>query len=150
MGTVQGHVARRAKPPPELSSATSKASVGPLNADERHAEAMLAKFGRDAFRDGLSELLDWAERQAREILRSIRHGEHFFSDGTDENGVGLALILWIKDDKAALGFTGTDPQLTPSLNAPKGEPMPCHTPLLVGASTRALHAQPAARAQRRA
>ena len=36
------------------------------------------------------------------------------------DGVGLALILWIKDDKAALGFTGTDPQLTPSLNAPKG------------------------------
>jgi N-methylhydantoinase B/oxoprolinase/acetone carboxylase alpha subunit len=49
-----------------------KELVGALNTNERKVHAMLAKFGRDAFRDGLSELLDWAERQACEILRSIR------------------------------------------------------------------------------
>jgi N-methylhydantoinase B len=80
--------------------------------------------------------LDWAEHQAREILRSIPDGEYCFCDYADEDGVNgnpcrLALKLIIRGDEAVLDFTGTDPQLTSSLNVPTGND-PRHSLLLVG------------------
>ncbi|SEE14966.1 N-methylhydantoinase B [Rhizobiales bacterium GAS191] len=121
---------------PQQNLGDLKALVGALNTGERKVQAMLAKFGRGAFREGLSGLLDWAEHQARDILRSIPDGEYVFSDYADEDGVDgnpcrLALALRIKGDEAVLDFTGTDPQLTSSLNVPTGSD-PRHTLLLVG------------------
>ena len=43
---------------------------------------------RHASRQGMSDLLDYAEHQAREILRSIPDGEYFFADYADEDGAG--------------------------------------------------------------
>jgi N-methylhydantoinase B len=121
---------------PQQNLGDLKALVGALNTGERKVQAMLAKFGRDTFREGLAGLLDWAEHQARDILRSIPDGEYGFCDYADEDGVNgnpcrLALTLTIKGDEAVLDFTGTDPQLTSSLNVPTGSD-PRHTLLLVG------------------
>ncbi len=121
---------------PQQNLGDLKALVGALNTGERKVQAMLAKFGRDTFREGLAGLLDWAEHQARDILRSIPDGEYGFCDYADEDGVDgnpcrLALTLTIKGDEAVLDFTGTDPQLTSSLNVPTGSD-PRHTLLLVG------------------
>jgi N-methylhydantoinase B len=121
---------------PEQNLGDLKALVGAINTGERKVKAMLAKFGKELFREGLSGLLDWSEHQARETLRSIPDGEYFFSDYADEDGVGgnpcrLALSLTIKGDEAVLDFTGTDPQLASSLNVPTGSD-PRHTLLLVG------------------
>ena len=64
-----------------------KALVGALNTGERKVQAMVAKFGAGrASRDGLDGLLDYAEHQAREILRSIPDGEYLFADYADEDG----------------------------------------------------------------
>ncbi|MFI4996154.1 MAG: hydantoinase B/oxoprolinase family protein [Hyphomicrobiales bacterium] len=121
---------------PQQNLGDLKALVGALNTGERKVQAMLAKFGRDTFREGLAGLLDWAEHQARDILRSIPDGEYGFCDYADEDGVDgnpcrLALTLTIKGEEAVLDFTGTDPQLTSSLNVPTGSD-PRHTLLLVG------------------
>ena len=113
-----------------------KALVGALNTGERKVAAMIDKFGLDTFRDGLSALLDYSEHQAREILASMPDGEYRFTDFADEDGpdgnpVRLAVALHIRGDEAVLDFTGTDPQLTSSLNVPTGSD-PRHTLLLVG------------------
>jgi len=113
-----------------------KALVGALNTGERKVQAMLQKFGVDTFRRGLVGLLDYAEYQAREILRSMPDGEYRFADFADEDGVDgnpcrLAVSLRITGDEAVLDFTGSDPQLTSSLNVPTGG-NPRHTLLLVG------------------
>lgn len=121
---------------PEQNLGDLKAFIGALNTGERKIEAMLDKFGVDAFREGLGALQDYAEHQAREILRGIPDGEYFFADYADEDSVGgnpcrLALTLRIRDDAAELDFTGSDPQLTSALNVPTGGD-PRHTLLLVG------------------
>ena len=97
---------------------------------------MLRKFGPDSFTAGLAALLDYAEQQAREVLRTIPDGEYFFADFADEDSVDgnpcrLALTLRITGDSAQLDFTGSDPQLTSALNVPTGSD-PRHTLLLVG------------------
>lgn len=121
---------------PEQNLGDLKAFVGALNTGERKVRAMLAKFGAGCFREGLAGLLDYAEHQAREILRSIPDGEYFFADYADEDGVNgnpcrLALTLRIAGDSATLDFTGSDPQLGSALNVPTGGD-PRHTLLLVG------------------
>jgi len=121
---------------PEQNLGDLKAFTGALNTGERKVRAMLAKFGAKGFRDGCAGLLDYAEHQAREVLRSIPDGDYAFSDYCDEDGpngnpVRLALKLCIRGDSAVLDFTGTDPQLTSALNVPTGSD-PRHTLLLVG------------------
>ena len=121
---------------PEQNLGDLKAFTGALNTGERKLRAMIRKFGIDGFRAGCAGLLDYAEHQAREVLRSIPDGEYAFADYCDEDGpegnpVRLALRLVIRGDEAVLDFTGTDPQLTSALNVPTGS-HPRHTLLLVG------------------
>lgn len=121
---------------PQLNMGDLKALAGALNTGERKIRAMIAKFGAEGFMNGLDRLMDYAEHQARDILRSIPDGEYVFSDYADEDGVDgnpcrLALKLTIRGDAAILDFTGSDPQLGSSLNVPTGSD-PRHTLLLVG------------------
>ncbi|WP_159999388.1 hydantoinase B/oxoprolinase family protein [Roseomonas sp. 18066] len=121
---------------PELNIGDLKAFVGAMNTGERKVREMIAKFGAATLKQGLSDLLDYAEHQAREILRSIPDGEYFFADYADEDGpdgfpARLAVTLRIQGDSAVLDFTGSDPQLTSSLNVPTGG-NPHHTLMLVG------------------
>jgi N-methylhydantoinase B len=121
---------------PEQNLGDLKAFTGALNTGERKLRAMIRKFGVEGFRRGLAGLLDYAEHQARAVLRSIPDGEYRFADYCDEDGpdgnpVRLALRLVIKGEEAMLDFTGTDPQLTSALNVPTGS-HPRHTLLLVG------------------
>ncbi|MBR0643045.1 hydantoinase B/oxoprolinase family protein [Plastoroseomonas hellenica] len=121
---------------PEQNLGDLKAFVGALNTGERKLREMIARFGTETLVQGLSDLQDYAEHQAREILRSIPNGDYFFSDFADEDGpdghpARLAVTLRIRGDAAELDFTGSDPQLTSSLNVPTGG-NPRHTLMLVG------------------
>ena len=57
---------------PEQNWGDLKAFVGAMNTGERKVKEMVEKFGVDVFRRGTEDLMDYAEHQAREILRSIR------------------------------------------------------------------------------
>ncbi|MGE0718370.1 MAG: hydantoinase B/oxoprolinase family protein [Alphaproteobacteria bacterium] len=121
---------------PDQNWGDLKAFVGAMNTGERKVRDMIAKFGVETLRQGMSDLMDYAEFQARDILRSIPDGEYFFSDYADEDSVNgnpcrLALTLKIKGDEAILDFTGSDPQLTSAINVPTGG-NPRHTLMLVG------------------
>lgn len=121
---------------PALNIGDIKALVGALNTGERKIHAMIAKFGRDGFVQGVAALLDQAEAQARDLLRAMPDGTWDFADYADEDSVQanpcrLRLRLTIQGDSAVLDFTGSDPQLASSLNVPSGGD-PRHTMLLVG------------------
>jgi len=121
---------------PEQNWGDLKAFVGAMNVGERKVKEMLAKFGPKTFSEGLDALLDYAEHQAREVLRAIPDGDYFFSDYNDEDSPGghpcrFALTLKIRGDEAVLDFTGSDPQLNSSINIPTGGD-PRHTLMLVG------------------
>lgn len=121
---------------PEQNLGDLKAFVGALNTGERKMRAMIEKFGPERVKQGLAGLQDYAEHQAREILRNIPDGTYTFADYADEDAVNgnpcrLALALTIDGDSAILDFTGSDPQLTSALNVPTGGD-PRHTLLLVG------------------
>ncbi len=102
-----------------------KAQIASVNIGERKIHEILGRFGAETFRDGIQEMLDYAEEQARAVIRGIPDGEYFFADFADEDGEGgvpcrMALTLRVRDDMVELDYTGSDPQVASSLNMPTG------------------------------
>ena len=102
-----------------------KAQLAAVNTGERRVHEMIEKFGIDTFRDGIDDLLDYAETQARAIISGLPDGEYFFADYMDEDAVDgwpcrIALNLTIEGDSCVFDFSTSDPQLESSMNIPTG------------------------------
>lgn len=110
---------------PEQNWGDLNAQIASVNIGERKLHEIIARFGRQSFSSGLDELLDYAERQARAVIRTIPDGEYFFADYADEDQAGgypvrIAVTLLVHGDTLTIDFTGSDPQLVSSLNVPTG------------------------------
>ncbi len=110
---------------PEQNMGDLAAQIASVNTGERKVHEMIARFGADGLRRGMATLLDYAEMQARAIVRAIPDGDYAFADYADEDSAGgyplrIALSLQVRDESLVLDFTGTDPQLQSSLNVPTG------------------------------
>ncbi len=121
---------------PEQNWGDLQALVAAVDAGERRTLDLVRRFGPDTIVDGFADLLDYAEAQARDVLRELPDGEYRFEEYCDEDGpdgdpLRLCLALRIKGDGAELDFTGSDPQTLSSLNVPTGG-HPRHSLLLVG------------------
>ena len=122
---------------PDQNWGDLKALVAAVNTGERRVLDLVRRFGAQTLVDGMADLLDYAEAQARAVLASVPDGEYRFTEYCDEDGVDgdplrLCLALRIEGDRAVLDFAGTDPQTLSSLNVPTGG-HPRHSLLLVGA-----------------
>ena len=121
---------------PEQNWGDLKAQIAAMHTGERKVREMIAKFGIETFRAGIHELMDYAERQARALVKSLPDGSYFFSDYIDEDSVGgnpcrIALDVTIAGDAITFDFTGSDPQLESSINMPTGGD-PRHILMMVG------------------
>ena len=122
---------------PDQNWGDLKALVAAVNTGERRVLDLVRRFGVTTVVDGLADLLDYAEAQARAVLAGIPDGTYHFTEYADEDAAGgnplrLCLALTIDGDGADLDFAGTDPQTLSSLNVPTGG-HPRHSLLLVGA-----------------
>lgn len=102
-----------------------KALVAAVNTGERRVLELVRRFGVRTVVDGLADLLDYAEAQARAVLAGLPDGEWRFVEYCDEDGANgdplrLCLTLRISGDAAVLDYTGTDPQTLSSMNVPTG------------------------------
>lgn len=110
---------------PDQNWGDLNAQLASINVGERKMHEIVHRFGFDDFMEGVEQILDYAEAQARAILRNVPDGEYFFADYADEDSVGgkpcrIALTLRVKGDEVELDYTGSDPQLGSSLNMPTG------------------------------
>ncbi|RVT92209.1 hydantoinase B/oxoprolinase family protein [Rhodovarius crocodyli] len=110
---------------PEQNHGDLMAQFASVNIGERRIHEIIARFGYPAFASGIEQILDYAEEQARRVIRDIPDGEYFFADYADEDGEGgnpcrMALTVRVQGDEVELDYTGSDPQLASSLNMPTG------------------------------
>ena len=110
---------------PEQNRGDLNAQIACVNIGERKVHEIIARFGRDAFKTGIYQLLDYAEQQARALIRAVPDGEYKFADYADEDSVDgyparICLNVKVQGDSIVIDFTGTDPQLASSLNMPTG------------------------------
>ncbi|MGI4985159.1 MAG: hydantoinase B/oxoprolinase family protein, partial [Janthinobacterium lividum] len=110
---------------PEQNRGDLKAQIAMLMTGERRILEIIERFGIAQFKAGMDALLEYSEEQARTIVRSMPDGEYFFAEYADEDSVNgkplrVALTLKIDDGSLIFDFTGSDPQLSSSLNMPTG------------------------------
>ena len=120
---------------PEQNWGDLKAQIAAMATGERKVHEMIARFGIDTFREGIQDLLDYGEKQARRLIERIPDGEYFFADYMDEDSVDgkpcrVAVNMIVDGDEVVFDFSQTDPQLTSSLNIPTGGD-PRHVLLMV-------------------
>ena len=121
---------------PEQNWGDLNAQLACVKVGERKVQGIIERFGLEAFKAGLDQLLDYAEEQARSLVRSIPDGDYNFSDYADEDSVNgypvrICLTVRVRGDALTMDFTGTDPQLVSSLNMPTGG-NPHHSLITVG------------------
>ena len=61
---------------PEQNWGDLKAQIAACNTGERKVHEMIERFGVDTFRNGVGDLLDYAEQQARAIISELPDGEY--------------------------------------------------------------------------
>lgn len=110
---------------PDQNWGDLNAQVASVNTGERKVREMIERFGIEDFKSGIKSLMNYAEAQARSIIRSLPDGEYAFTDYADEDSqdgypVRIALKMTVAGDELVLDFTGSDPQLRSSLNVPTG------------------------------
>ncbi|TWF46440.1 hydantoinase B/oxoprolinase family protein [Neorhizobium alkalisoli] len=110
---------------PEQNWGDLNAQIACVAVGEAKVHDIIRRFGKEGFRAGLGQLLDYSEAQARRVISELPDGEYFFADYADEDQTGgypvrMAVTLKIHGDSLTVDFTGSDPQLVSSLNMPTG------------------------------
>jgi N-methylhydantoinase B len=91
-------------------------------AEERIAE-LVRRRGRDPVLLAFREVLAYAERRAREVLKVLPDGEYravgeIEGDGVDDEDVRLAVAVEIHGDSLTVDFDGTSPAVRGNVNCP--------------------------------
>ena len=110
---------------PRQNRGDLNAQIASLAVGERKVREIVARFGRAGFRAGVADLLDYAEAQARAIVRTIPDGDYAHAEYADEDSDNgppcrIAITLSVRGGELVLDYTGSDPQLSASLNMPTG------------------------------
>jgi N-methylhydantoinase B len=115
---------------PDQNWGDIKAELASLATADRRVRELVERYGRDAVRDGIADLLTSAEERARKIISTIPDNRYEASDYMEiDTGEGsdrpirIALALEIRGDEIKLDFTGSDVQVKAAFNLPTyGQP----------------------------
>ena len=109
---------------PEKNRGDVLAMLGALKRAELRVTGLAAKFGGGVLRTALDDILDYAEAQARSLIRDVPDGDYEFWDYLEGDlmpegrHVRIRLTLRIRGEDMLLDFAGTDPQVAAAFNIP--------------------------------
>jgi N-methylhydantoinase B len=105
---------------PRQREADLRAQLAAGRAGAERVEALIERFGIAAYRDGLEETLDYAERRTRAKVAELEDGVREASDVLEaaEGDLRLRLRATVEGDRLTLDFTGSADQHEGNLNCP--------------------------------
>ncbi len=89
----------------------------------RRVDELVERLGADGLREGMAEILDYAERRTRAALAELPDGDYEAADVLEGGADGsldlrLRVRATIDGDSLRLDFSGTDEQVEGNLNCP--------------------------------
>ena len=108
---------------PEQNWGDAKALVAALTVAERRVQELIARYDVGTVKAGIDAVLDYAERQAREVIDAIPDGTYRFSDYMEGHVANLGTIrikadVHVRGSDLYLDFADTDPQVPAAINMP--------------------------------
>jgi len=121
---------------PDQNWGDFNAQIAAVRVGTAKSSDIVRRYGLDNFRRNMYHILDYAEMQSRRIISNIPDGIYRHSEYADEDSEGgdpcrIALALKVDGDSMTLDFSGSDPQLTSSLNVPTAG-NPRHSLVMIG------------------
>ena len=89
---------------------------------EQRLLELSAKYGMSTLRRNMEALKNYSERMIRSAIRRLPPGtyraeDYLDNDGVTEHPVKITATVTIRDDRATIDFSGSDPQVEGSVNA---------------------------------
>ena len=109
---------------PDKNRGDVLAMLGALKRAELRVTGLAGKYGAEVLRTALDDVLDYAEAQARSLIREVPDGDYEFWDYLEGDlmpegrHVRIRLTLRIRGEEMILDFDGTDPQVAAAFNIP--------------------------------
>jgi N-methylhydantoinase B len=105
---------------PRQREADLRAQLAAGRAGAERVEALIDRFGLAAYREGLEETLDYAERRTRARVAELEDGVREASDVLEaaDGDLRLNLRATVEGDRLTLDFTGSADQHEGNLNCP--------------------------------
>jgi N-methylhydantoinase B len=109
---------------PDLVLGDLKAQRAACHVGGRELKKLISKYGRDTARHYFNELLDYAERMARDDIRGWPDGTYRFTDYIDNDGftdspLPIAVAITVEGDRLIVDYEGSSPQVPAALNSTK-------------------------------
>lgn len=107
---------------PEVLWSDLMAEIGACNVGKKRlVEAMEKKYSNDEIRKVVEGVLAAAERQCREVIRTLPNGKYYGEFGMDNDGINdkpvtFRVTITVEDEDITVDYTGTDPQAEGSKN----------------------------------
>jgi N-methylhydantoinase B len=121
-GRLEQLAGRMRSPHQRLADLRAQAAANRLGA--RRLGELAERHGAGRLREGMAEILAYAERRTRVALEALPDGIYEAEDvlehdaGAEPRDAFLRLRARIEGDRLTLDFTGTDPQIEGNLNCP--------------------------------
>jgi N-methylhydantoinase B len=121
-GELERIAARLREPRHRLADLRAQAAANRIG--ERRLAELVERHGLDRLREGMAEILAYAERRTRAALRELPDGEYEAEDLLEDDAGGtprdvrLRVVASVRGDRLRLDFAGTDPQIDGNLNCP--------------------------------
>jgi len=120
---VLRHLAHEMRNPPQRLADLRAQRAANLTGERRLLE-LIDRNGIERVREGMAEILDYAERRTRTRLAELPDGTYEAEDVLEDDAHGaerearLRVAATIEGDRLVLDFTGSDPQVDGNLNCP--------------------------------
>jgi N-methylhydantoinase B len=108
---------------PNLNWGDLKALMAGMNTAEERLHQMIERYGLDAVKRGMADVLAYAEESARAAIATIPNGTYHFVDLVDDDMVStrpvrIELNMTVDDGDIVFDFTGTDYEVRSAINIP--------------------------------
>ncbi|MFB9948491.1 hydantoinase B/oxoprolinase family protein [Rhizobium puerariae] len=102
-----------------------QAMLSAMKSMDKRLNQLCDRYGAAAVKEGMNEVIAFAELKARQVIAGIPDGTYSFSDyleGIEENQhAHITATMTVKGEEIDLDFTGTDPQVAAAYNFIIGE-----------------------------
>ena len=107
---------------PDVLWSDLMAEIGACNVGKKRLiEAMEKKYTNEEIKKVIEGVLASAERQCRDVIRTVPNGKYYGEFGMDNDGindkpVAFRVTITVEDEDITVDYTGTDPQAEGSKN----------------------------------
>src|SRR5690625_102016 len=106
---------------PDLNYGDINAMVAAVNTAESRMNVMIEKFGVDAIRYAMLDLINQSKLRASKVINNIPNGQYSFSDYLDDDmlsdvPIRLSVDITVDDGEVLLDFSRCDPQVQSAFN----------------------------------